>query len=141
VNRVELYADEPGRYRGQCAEFCGLQHAHMGLYVFAQPEAAFRSWLAEESKQAAGGDDPLFDAKCGSCHTIRGSAASGAAGPDLTHVASRTSLAALTIPNSPERLRQWIGDPQGVKPGNPMPDVPLTDAQLGLLVTYLESLR
>jgi cytochrome c oxidase subunit 2 len=139
VNRLLFYADRPGRYRGQCAEYCGLQHAHMGLYVFADPPDRFRAWLARESKPAH--DDPLFDDKCGSCHTVRGTAAEGNTGPDLTHGASRTSLAALTIPNSPERMRQWLRHPQDVKPGNPMPTVRLTDAQLTRLVSYLESLR
>jgi cytochrome c oxidase subunit 2 len=139
VNRLLLYADTPGRYRGQCAEYCGLQHAHMGLYVFADSPADFRSWVAREAKPAQG--DALFDDKCGSCHTVRGTSADGTTGPDLTHVASRTSLAALTIPNSPERMRQWLVHPQEVKPGNPMPAVPLTDAQVAQLVAYLESLR
>jgi cytochrome c oxidase subunit 2 len=140
VNRLLLYADEPGRYRGQCAEYCGLQHAHMGVYVFADPPERFRAWLAEQAKPAPR-DDALFDDKCGSCHTVRGTRANGNTGPDLTHLASRTSLAALTIPNSRERLRQWLRDTQGVKPGTPMPSVPLTDAQVERLVDYLESLR
>jgi cytochrome c oxidase subunit 2 len=140
VNRVELYADAPGRYRGQCAEYCGLQHAHMGMYVFADPPVDFRSWLAQQAKPAAR-DDALFDDKCGSCHTVRGTRAIGNTGPDLTHVASRTSLAALTIRNSREHLRDWLRHTQQVKPGNPMPDVALTDAQVARLVSYLESLR
>jgi cytochrome c oxidase subunit 2 len=140
VNRLLIYADRPGRYRGQCAEYCGLQHAHMGLYVFADTPVDFRAWLAREAKPARR-DNPLFDDKCGSCHTIRGTRAIGNTGPDLTHLATRTSLAALTLPNSRERLRQWLRHPQQVKPGNPMPAVPLTDAQVGRLVAYLETLR
>jgi cytochrome c oxidase subunit 2 len=132
-----LYADEAGRYRGQCAEFCGLQHAHMGMYVFAQPRSEFRAWLAKEAKPAP--TNALFVSKCGSCHEIRGSAARSDVGPDLTHVGSRTSLAAATIPNTPARMREWIRDPQAVKPGNPMPAVPLTDGQLSQLVKYLEA--
>ena len=139
VNRVELYADRPGRYRGQCAEYCGLQHAHMGLYVFAQSPAQFRSWLAHEATPAR--DNALFDDECGSCHTIRGTHADGNTGPDLTHVASRTSLAALTIHNSREHMLQWLRDPQAVKPGNPMPAVRLADSELSRLVAYLETLR
>jgi cytochrome c oxidase subunit 2 len=139
VNRLLIYADRVGSYRGQCAEYCGLQHAHMGLYVFAEPPDQFRAWLQHESKPAP--DNALFDRKCGSCHTIRGTAAIGNTGPDLTHVASRTSLAALTIRNSPEHLRQWLRHTQEVKPGNPMPDVPLADAQVAELVDYLETLR
>src|SRR5256714_8767576 len=72
TNRVLLYADKPGRYRGQCAEFCGLQHAHMGFYVFADPPARFRAWLARESKPARGAENSLFAERCGACHAIRG---------------------------------------------------------------------
>ena len=96
-----------------------------------------RSWLANEAKPAPA--NALFDSKCGSCHEIRGSTARSDVGPDLTHVGSRTSLAAATIPNTPARMREWIRDPQGVKPGNTMPAVPLTDAQLSQLVDYLEA--
>jgi cytochrome c oxidase subunit 2 len=141
TNRVLLYADKPGRYRGQCAEFCGLQHAHMGLYVFADPPATFRRWLARESASAPPAGDGLFVDKCGACHTIRGTPAQGTTGPDLTHVGSRTSLAALTIPNSPVRLREWLRDPQRVKPGNSMPAVALTGTAVSRLVAYLEARR
>jgi cytochrome c oxidase subunit 2 len=142
TNRLLLYADRPGRYRGQCAEFCGLQHAHMGLYVFADPPAAFRRWLAREAKPApSSGGARLFGSKCGSCHAIRGTGATSNVGPDLTHIASRVSLAALTIPNTRERMREWIHDPQRVKPGNQMPAVALTDAELARLVDYMESRR
>jgi cytochrome c oxidase subunit II len=140
TNRLLLYADEPGRYRGQCAEFCGLQHAHMGLYVFAEPRDRFRAWLARESAPARA-DSALFDEKCGSCHAIRGTGSSGNTGPDLTHIGSRTSLAAVTIPNTRERMREWIRDPQRVKPGNAMPAVALTAAELRRLVDYLEARR
>ncbi|HZR94592.1 MAG TPA: c-type cytochrome [Gaiellaceae bacterium] len=142
TTRLELYADRAGRYRGQCAEFCGLQHAHMALYVFAEPPGAFRRWLARESRPARGGGaQALFVSKCGSCHTIRGTPAQSGVGPDLTHVGSRTSLAALAIPNTPERMREWIRDPQKVKPGNQMPAVPLTAAQVSQLAAYLEARR
>jgi cytochrome c oxidase subunit II len=139
TNEVLLYADKPGRYRGQCAEFCGLQHAHMGMYVFADPPAVFHAWLARESTPAPAAGSSLFVDKCGSCHTIRGTEATSRVGPDLTHVGSRTSLAAVTIPNTPARLREWLRDPQRVKPGNQMPRVELTDAQIRRLVTYLEA--
>jgi cytochrome c oxidase subunit II len=140
TNRVLLYADKPGRYRGQCAEFCGLQHAHMGLYVFADPPAVFRRWLVHQS-QPTSATSQLFDDKCGSCHAIRGTSSDGNVGPDLTHVGSRTSLAALTIPNSPARMREWIGDPQRLKPGSLMPELPLTRAQVDRLAAYLEARR
>ena len=139
TNQVLLYADKPGRYRGQCAEFCGLQHAHMGMYVFADQPAAFRRWLAHESQPAPAADAGLFVDKCGSCHTIRGTQATSRVGPDLTHVGSRMSLAAVTIPNTPARMREWLRDPQRVKPGNQMPQVRLTDEQIRQLVAYLEA--
>jgi cytochrome c oxidase subunit II len=140
TTRLLIYADRVGRYRGQCAEFCGLQHARMGMFVFADPPARFRLWLRAQAKPAPRAS-PLFVSKCGSCHTIRGTGAIGNTGPDLTHVGSRTSLAAATIPNTAARMRQWIADPQGVKPGNQMPQVPLTPAQLSQLVAYLEARR
>jgi cytochrome c oxidase subunit 2 len=138
TNQLLLYADKPGRYRGQCYEYCGLQHAHMGVYVFAEPAAQFRAWLARQERPAASAP-PVFLDKCGSCHAIRGTPAASGVGPDLTHVGSRTSLAAATIPNTPSRLHEWLEDPQRVKPGSQMPDVPLTDAQIRQLVSYLES--
>jgi cytochrome c oxidase subunit 2 len=139
TNEVLFYADKPGRYRGQCAEFCGLQHAHMGMYVFADRPAAFRKWLAHESQPAPVAGAGLFVDKCGSCHTIRGTPATSRVGPDLTHVGSRTSLAAVTIPNTPARMAEWLRDPQRVKPGNQMPQVRLTDAEIRQLVAYLEA--
>ncbi len=149
TNRLLLEADRPGVYRGQCAEFCGLQHAHMSFYVFADRPARFRAWLAD---QAAPRRPPTTPAErrgervfltqgCQSCHTIRGTSASADVGPDLTHVASRTTLAALTIPNNTGQLAAWIADPQHVKPGNLMPQVPLRGSQLADVVAYLESLE
>ena len=148
-NRILLEADKPGRYRGQCAEFCGMQHAHMGMYVFAEPKARFRSWLAHNaaprtappSGQARAGQQ-LFDSQaCASCHAIRGTSANGQVGPDLTHVGERTSLAALAIPNRGADLLKWISDPQHVKPGNRMPRLNLTKRQFELIATYVEGLK
>ena len=143
TTRLLVYADRPGRYRGQCAEFCGLQHAHMGMYLFVESRSAYRRWLARQEAPVAGSgaDARLFVSKCGSCHSIRGTDAAGDTGPDLTHVGARTSLAALSVPNTAARMREWIRDPQGVKPGNQMPAVPLTSRQLATLVAYLEALR
>ncbi len=142
VNRVLLYADAPGRYRGQCAEFCGLQHAQMGFYVFADPLPRFRAWLARQAAPAARtSGSALFVSHCASCHTIRGVSARSDVGPDLTHVGSRTTLAALTIPNTHAALVQWLRDPQRVKPGSAMPVLDLTDAEVSRLAGYLESLR
>ena len=144
-NAIELYADAVGRYRGQCDEFCGLQHAHMGFYVFADPPAKFRAWLARMEKPARStpsqGRQVFMSSSCADCHAIRGTRATSGVGPDLTHVASRTTLAALTIPNDPSHLAHWITDSQQVKPGNQMPDMKLSGSQVHALVTYLEGLR
>jgi cytochrome c oxidase subunit 2 len=139
-NRLLLIADRPGIYRGQCAEFCGLQHAHMSVEVIAEPKPAFRAWLARNAQPATDGN-AVFQANCSGCHRIRGTAARADVGPDLTHFASRRMIAALTLPNTPANLREWLRDPQHVKPGNRMPDLPLTDAQWTALQRYLESLR
>ena len=148
-NRILLYANRPGVYRGQCAEFCGLQHAHMGMLVFVQPKAQFRAWLRQQAAPAAPPTTPLarrgeqvfLRGPCSSCHTIRGTTARGYVGPDLTHLASRTTLAGVTIPDSRSYLSRWIVDSQHFKPGNEMPDFHLTGSQLSSLVAYLESRR
>jgi cytochrome c oxidase subunit II len=149
VNEIELDADRPGRYRGECEEFCGLQHAHMAFVVFADPPAAFRRWLADQGRparnpngaQAQAGLRTFLDGACQSCHTIRGTAASGTVGPDLTHVGARTTLGAATVPNRRADLARWIVDSQHLKPGNQMPDVHLSGRQLASLVAYLEGLK
>jgi cytochrome c oxidase subunit 2 len=149
TNRVLLYADKPGRYRGTCSEFCGLQHAHMGTYVFADPPDRFRAWLAEMARPAKQpisglarrGEQVFMSSQCESCHTIRGTPADGRVGPDLTHLATRTTLAALAIPNRADKLAAWISNPQSLKPGNKMPALGLSPADVRALVAYLESLR
>jgi cytochrome c oxidase subunit 2 len=149
ANRILIYADRAGIYRGQCAEYCGLQHANMSMLVFAQPKAQFEAWLQNQTAPARQpatalqrqGERVFLDGACSSCHTIRGTSASGYVGPDLTHLASRTMLAGLTIPNSRNDLARWITDSQHIKPGNEMPDLRLTGAQLRALLAYLESLR
>jgi cytochrome c oxidase subunit 2 len=140
-NRVELYADRPGRYRGQCAEFCGAQHSHMAMYVFAQEPAEFTAWLRKQAAPARRGERAFFDNGCASCHTIRGTEARGDVGPDLTHVGGRSTLAALTLPNTPGALADWLRDPQHVKPGNRMPDLDLGDAEIRTLARYLRGLK
>ena len=144
-NNQLLIADMPGVYRGQCAEFCGLQHAHMAVEVIAQPRAAFDKWLAQQGKPAEASNSrgaQLFQREsCSGCHTIRGTAADGDVGPDLTHLASRTTIAALTLSNTPAHLREWIEHPQEVKPGNKMPDLRLPDQDWNALASYLETLR
>jgi cytochrome c oxidase subunit II len=149
VNSIELYADAVGRYRGQCDEFCGLQHAHMAFYVFAEPKAKFDAWLANMAKPARAptgalakqGEQVFMSSSCADCHAIRGTQASGNVGPDLTHLQTRTTLAALTIPNRESDLSHWIVDSQDVKPGNQMPDMKLSGSQLQALLAYLEGLK
>jgi cytochrome c oxidase subunit II len=149
TSAIELYADASGRYRGECAEFCGLQHAHMGVWVYADPPARFRRWLARQSRPAAppagalarAGRDEFLTGPCASCHQIRGTSADSEVGPDLTHVADRRTLAALTIPNETSYLRRWIRDSQHFKPGNQMPSLHLSGSQLDGLVAYLEGLK
>jgi cytochrome c oxidase subunit 2 len=149
TNAIELYADKAGLYRGQCDEFCGLQHAHMAFYVFADTPAAFQRWLAGQEKQAAAptsaatrtGEQEFTHGSCSTCHTIRGTSAAGNTGPDLTHLASRTTLGALAVPNTPSYLEGWIRDSQHVKPGNQMPNFDLDPARMHALVAYLETLK
>ncbi len=149
ANRVLLYVDHPGVYGGRCSEFCGLQHANMQLRVVAEPPDNFRRWLRNQAApaadpagaRAARGRDVFLSQACADCHAIRGTSANGPVGPDLTHLRTRKTLAAITIPNEPGYLHDWIRDPQHFKPGNKMPALPLTDSQLDDLVAYLESLR
>ncbi len=148
-NRILLSTDRAGVYRGQCTEYCGLQHAHMALDVVAQTPAAFARWLARETAPARTPASALerrgralfLDGPCQSCHTIRGTSASGHVGPDLTHVGSRSTLAALTIPNTPAELSRWIDRSQSIKPGNQMPDFDYPPAQLRALAAYVGSLK
>jgi len=140
ANRLLLRADKPGVYRGQCAEFCGLQHAHMSVEVIAEPRGRYDAWLARNAQPAPGASS-LFNATCGGCHQVRGTPAHAGVGPDLTHFASRRSIAALTLPNTPSNLREWLRDPQHVKPGNRMPNLELSNAQWTALQRYVESLR
>jgi cytochrome c oxidase subunit 2 len=141
-NRLRIEADRAGVYRGQCAEFCGLQHANMAFYVIAQSRRDFERWVEREQQtpqRGAPGERVFVDTGCGGCHTIRG-VSNGTIGPDLTHVGSRTTLAAGTIPNRKGYLGGWILDPQHVKPGNKMPGLPLSGRDLQELLDYLESL-
>jgi cytochrome c oxidase subunit 2 len=148
-NRVLLEADRPGVYRGQCAEFCGPQHAHMALSVTAEPPDRFRAWLAGQGRDAAApataqerrGERVFLDNACASCHTIRGTSATGDIGPDLTHLRSRSTIAALTLANTPANVAAWIRDPGHFKPGNRMPALGLDDRDVRDLTAYLESLR
>jgi cytochrome c oxidase subunit 2 len=140
INEAWLEADRPGIYRGQCAEYCGQQHSQMALLVVAEPEADFEAWRAGQTADAAATGAAQFVLSCGKCHTVRGTVANGAAGPDLTHLMSRSTLAAGMLDNTPGNLGGWIANPQGIKPGAKMPGAPLSGAQLQAVLTYLETL-
>lgn len=148
-NEIQFTASRPGVYRGQCAEFCGWQHAHMGLLVVALPANEFQAWLAAQAAPAAEPDDAerkrgaeLFAAKaCIMCHTIRGTSAGSRVGPDLTHFGSRKTIASATLPMSRGNIAAWIVDPQGIKPGVNMPNVSIASNELDPLVSYLAGLR
>ncbi len=147
-NLTWLEADKPGVYRGQCTEYCGQQHAHMGFVVVAEDAQAFRAWWDRQLAPAATPSTPAlargemqFVGNCGGCHTVRGTAAGGRIGPDLSHIASRAELAAGTLPNSIGYLSGWISDPQRIKPGNLMPTLTLSAPQLDGIRDYLETLR
>jgi cytochrome c oxidase subunit II len=152
-NRFWLQADAPGRYQGFCAEYCGTQHAWMQFLVFAQTPPEFANWehqQAQAARQPAAGDAQrgarLFEQMtCANCHALQGTRpglpAGGQAGPDLTHLASRQTLAAGVVQNNAVNLRRWLENPQQIKPGTLMPNLKLTDAQVADLVRYLEGLK
>ncbi len=148
-NTLLLKPERSGTYRGQCAEFCGLQHAHMALLVVVEPEANFAAWheaelssAAEPSATEAKHGKQLFTkAACVMCHQVRGTTAGGRLGPDLTHLARRTTIAAGTLPMTANDLERWIADPQAVKPGVSMPKVPLSADDRRSIVAYLQSLK
>ncbi|MFL6113588.1 MAG: c-type cytochrome, partial [Catenulispora sp.] len=149
VNETWLQADRPGTYRGQCAEYCGLQHANMAFEVIAQPRADYDAWLAARQAPAAApasaaerrGLQVFEQSACASCHTIRGTTAQGKVGPDLTDLAARSTIGAGAAPNDRGHLAGWIVDSQTLKPGNKMPPQPLAPQDLQDLLAYLETLR
>jgi len=149
LNELTLHAERAGIYRGQCAEFCGLQHAHMAFFVIAEPEAAFKFWLEAQHQDASPSGDPevqqgriVFESKaCAACHTVRGTPAQGNNGPDLTHVGSRRTLAAGLMETNRGSVAAWIADPQTIKPGNNMPMVPLQPDELRAVSAYMMSLK
>ena len=148
-NRMWLRADEPGRYRGQCAEYCGLQHARMVFYVEAQPPAEFEEWLAREAAPAATpstatattGRDIFLSSSCAGCHAVRGTTAVGNLGPDLTHLASRQTIGAGLLPLTRENLSDFVRNAQDAKPGATMPTTEIAPEQLSALVDYLMGLE
>lgn len=149
TNTSWFSAERSGVYRGQCAEFCGIQHALMAFLVVAEPEQDFKDWLARQAEPAATpdserarqGQNVFLNAGCADCHTIRGTSADGDVAPDLTHIASRRTLAAATRPNTRGHLGGWISDPQSIKPGNFMPRTRFEPEEFKALLDYLESLR
>lgn len=150
TNITVMEADRAGVYRGQCAEFCGEQHALMALMVVAEAETDFDAWLTTQQSPAAPpsgelarqGASLFVSQGCGACHAVRGTQAAGTIGPDLTHVGDRLTLAAGTLPNNQGTLAGWIADAQAIKPGNDMPSFDdLTGIELRALAAYLEGLR
>lgn len=148
VNQTWYQASRPGIYRGQCVEYCGKQHAHMGLIVIADPPEVFQAWRDDQIAPASAptGEEAvrgerLFLQRCGACHTVRGTLAGGALGPDLTHLMSRTTIAAATLPNTLGHLSGWISNPQTIKPGARMPNLGLSGPDLASIRTYLLTLK
>ena len=146
---IELRPERVGVYRGQCAEFCGAEHAKMALDVIVEDGPAYTAWKAKQLESApqpqdaevARGRDVFMSSACTLCHNISGTSSSASFGPDLTHVASRRMLAAGAIPNDREHLIEWLADPQSIKPGNRMPYMGLTADAIEPLVSYLETLQ
>lgn len=149
VIKTRLMADQPGVYSGRCAEFCGYQHAHMDILLVAKPPTEFQAWLAAQRGPGAEpqtesekrGRELMEQRPCALCHSVAGTKAQGGVGPDLTHFASRATLAAGAAANDRPSLERWLRDPNSLKPGAQMPAVPLSDAELTAIVDYLRSLR
>ena len=148
-NSIWFQADSAGVYRGQCAEFCGHQHAKMAFLVIAQPPDSFSAWLVRQRDTAmtptdsvtTRGQEVFLASSCVMCHAIAGTPAGSRIGPDLTHLASRRTIAAGTLPNTRTNLAKWIVNPQAIKPGVRMPPNKLDSDDLQALLTYLESLK
>ncbi len=155
INTLTIQADKPGIYRGQCAEFCGLQHAHMGLMVVAQSKEDYDKWVDAQKKPAADPTDPVaqqgqqvfMSAGCVFCHTVRGldekaiNPSSVVLGPDLTHLSSRMTIAGASLTDNQGNLAGWIIDAQHIKPGSLMPNMYINSQDLQNLLAYLETLH
>jgi cytochrome c oxidase subunit 2 len=148
TNTTWITADQPGVYRVECAEFCGLQHAHMQLLIIAEPADQVQAWIQNQQKdgvrpsaQVKQGEQVFLGSACVYCHTIRGTDASGKIGPDLTHIASRKTLGAGALTNNVGNLSGWIINSQTIKPGNRMPPMYLDANDLHAVVAYLETLQ
>jgi cytochrome c oxidase subunit 2 len=144
-NRMWIDPQEVGTYFGNCAEYCGAQHAHMLIRLVVDTPEDFDRWVAAQRKAAAAtqsaGEQNFLGQQCVECHTVRGVPASGDSGPDLTHLMSRSTFAAGMLPTNAANLRRWLKDPQAVKPGNYMPNLELSDKDLDQLVAYLITLH
>src|SRR2546430_3006331 len=146
-NRMWIEPQQTGLFLGQCAQYCGTQHAKMLLRVYVDSRAAFDQWVAAQNRAAAVSDAVsegrrVFEAtSCVNCHTIAGTAANGRFGPDLTHVMLRDTIASGVIPNTPGNLRRWIRNPDDIKPGSRMPAMNLNDHELDAVTAYLTSLH
>jgi cytochrome c oxidase subunit 2 len=149
VSTIWLQADKPGVYRGQCAEYCGLQHARMAFWIVADPQDQFNAWRQDQNQTSVQpatdsqrrGQQVFLSATCVMCHAINGTPAGSNVGPNLTHVGSRNTIAAATLSNTREHLARWIVDSQQFKPGNKMPQNNLGQADLDAVVDYLQSLK
>ena len=149
INTIWLQADKPGVYRGQCAEYCGLQHAKMALWIVAEPQEQFNAWRQNQTQTSMPpvsdpqkrGQQVFLSSTCVMCHAINGTPAGSNIGPNLTHVASRNMIAAATMTNTREHLAHWIRDSQSVKPGNRMPQHNFNEADLQSLLDYLQNLK
>lgn len=148
-NRMWFEADAADTYEGQCAEFCGLAHALMRFTVVSHEQADFDAWVAEQASGGDGGDGgddlaaqglEIMESTCAACHTVAGTSAQGAVGPELTNFASNPQIAGV-LENTPENLHEWLADPPAVKPGTAMPDLGLTDQQIEALTEYLYTLE
>ena len=147
TNTMWFDPNATGLYVGQCAQFCGTAHAQMLLRVYVQTPQDFAAWIkgqqqpAVQDPAAAEGRQIFESQSCVSCHTIRGTAAHGSFGPDLTHLMSRDTIASGLVANTQDNLRRWIKDPQTIKPGCMMPAMQLSDPQIGQMVAYLTTLK
>ena len=148
TNASWMEADHPGIYRGQCTEYCGQQHAHMAFAVIAEPPDKFKAWWDHQLESAPStvpkpitDTENAFIAKCGACHAVRGTRAGGIVGPDLSHLMQRRTIAANTLPNTPGYLSAWIADPQHIKPGNFMPRLDISAADLTRIRGFLATLQ
>ena len=147
MNRTWIDPHEVGLYLGQCAQYCGTQHAKMLLRVYVQPRAEFDRWIEEQQQQAvtnqavSEGRQVFESTACVNCHTVSGTSAKGRFGPDLTHLMSRDTIASGIADNTPDNLRTWIRRPDAIKPGARMPAMGLSEREVEAVATYLETLR